>query len=243
MKKDLQSYEKHHKEFDSELNSHETTLKIIEGYDNNKQFESLGFGIALNLTKNKPSTLIDIGSGTGWLLRKMSPYFDKVIGIEPSGAAMKTALKINELNKNVSVVNMDMIDGLEHLNIQSPVFLTTSTVLNHIEDYYIAEFLNKLNSLPLGSILFFDERYGKNKNWNMWHVRSKEWWRNNLNGWQVIFLDIENSDYPTGIYGFRTNDKIKNYKSVLLEKLIWKISYVFYFTQRILRKICRTIIK
>ena len=243
MKKDLQSYERHNGEFNTELNSHKATLKIIEGYDNNKQFESLGFEIALNITKNKPKTLIDIGSGTGWLLRKMSPHFEKVIGIEPSGAAMNTALKINSGNKNVSVVNMDMVDGLEYLKIQDPVFLTTSTVLNHIEDYYVAEFLNKLNNLPEGSVLFFDERYGKNKNWNMWHVRSKDWWRNNLNKWQIVFLDIECSGYPSGIYGVKTNLKIKNHSDNILQKIIWEISYVFYFSHRLINKIWRIVKK
>ena len=140
-------------------------------------------------------------------------------------------------------VNKDMLDAINELDIKEPVFITTSTVLNHIESNYVAEFLKTINNLPSASVLFFDERYDKNTNWNMWHVRNKDWWRSNLPSWQLIFLDIENSGYPTGIYGIRTDNKIKNYKSSMLEKFIWKISYVFYFTQRMFKKICRTIIK
>ena len=99
MNKDLKSYSAHDKEFQSKLNSYDTTLSIIKNYDEQKQFERLGFELALKLTSALPKTHIDIGSGNGWLLRKMSPYFEKCIGIEPSKTGSELSLKINEQKK------------------------------------------------------------------------------------------------------------------------------------------------
>jgi SAM-dependent methyltransferase len=243
MRKDLKSYEKHNSQYLEEINSYESTIKIIEKYDSINQFKVLGFELSIKLTRDLPAIAIDIGSGTGWLVKKLSPIFKKVIAVEPSSAALDVSRKVNQSSDNVLYVNKDMLDAINELDIKEPVFITTSTVLNHIESNYVAEFLKTINNLPSASVLFFDERYDKNTNWNMWHVRNKDWWRSNLPSWQLIFLDIENSGYPTGIYGIRTDNKIKNYKSSMLEKFIWKISYVFYFTQRMFKKICRTIIK
>lgn len=243
MNKDLKSYSAHDKEFQSKLNSYDTTLSIIKNYDEQKQFERLGFELALKLTSALPKTHIDIGSGNGWLLRKMSPYFEKCIGIEPSKTGSELSLKINEHNKNVSVINKDMIDGLDHLNISEPVFITTSTVLNHIENYYVAEFLKTINKLPNNSVLFFDERYDKNINWNMWHVRSKDWWIKNLPDWQLIFLNIELAGYPSGIYGVKTNEVLKQHKMSTLEKTFWVFSSFIYTSKRIIKKILGYFIK
>ena len=61
------------------------------------------------------------------------------------------------------------------------------------------------------SVLFFDERYDENINWNMWHVRSRDWWREKLPNWQLIFLDINIAEYPSGIYGIKvTKENIIN---------------------------------
>jgi hypothetical protein len=225
MHKDLKSYAAHDREFHSELNSYDATLGIIKKYDEEKQFEKLGFALALKLTTVLPKIHIDIGSGNGWLLRKMSPYFEKCIGIEPSEAGSTLSLKINSENKNVSVVNKDMIDGMEYLNITKPVFITTSTVLNHIENYHVGDFLKKVNELPHGSVLYFDERYEKTSEIKMWHVRSKDWWRDRLPNWQVIFLDINVDAYPSGIYALcLKEEKLKNVKSLsFFEKITWRM--------------------
>ena len=237
MNKDLKSYAAHDKEFESELNSHEATLGIIKKYDEQKQFERLGFELALKLTSNLPKTHIDIGSGNGWLLRKMSPHFEKCIGIEPSKTGSELSLKINEHNKNVSVVNKDMIEGMNFLSPKNSVFITTSTVLNHIENYYVAEFLKVVNKLPSGSVVFFDERYDKNINWNMWHVRSKDWWTKNLSDWQLIFLNIDLAGYPSGIYGIKTDAILKQYNMSFLEKIFWTLSNFIYILKRFTKKI------
>lgn len=223
MKKDLQSYKKHDDEFNTDLNSYETTISVIEKYDSEKQFERHGFELAIKLTSKLPNTHIDIGSGNGWLLRKMSQHFEKVIGIEPSKTGAELSLKVNSNKKNISVLNMDMIDGIKDLNPQKPVFMTTSTVLNHIENYYVKEFLSNVNLLPIDSILFFDERYDKEADLKMWHVRNKDWWRKSLPNWQLIFLDISIDNYPSGIYGICLGkEKLQNkYNETKLQKVMW----------------------
>lgn len=243
MKKDLKSYIAHDKEFQTDLNSYDKTLSIIKEYDAQKKFEKLGFELAIKLTTNMPKTHIDIGSGNGWLLRKMSPYFEKCIGIEPSKTGSDLSLKINAQNKNVSVINKEMIEGLDFLSPKDPVFITTSTVLNHIENYYVAEFLKSINNLPEGSVVFFDERYDKNIDWNMWHVRSKDWWIKNLPTWQLLFLNIELAGYPSGIYGAKTAEILKQYNMSTLEKTFWKFSNFMHISKRFVKKIFSYFIK
>ncbi len=245
MNKDLKSYEKHNSQYLEEINSYESTLKIIERYQKIDQFKILGFELAIKLTKQLPTTAIDIGSGTGWLLRKLSPIFKNVIAVEPSSAALDVSKKINKSSNNVLYVNKDMIDAVNDLNIKEPVFITTSTVLNHIESNYVGEFLRIINNLPGASVLFFDERYDKNTNWNMWHVRSKDWWRENLPSWQLIFLDIENSGYASGIYGIKvTDDKIlKTYKRNPIQKMTWGVDYFYNIFKRIIQKLWRILKK
>lgn len=243
MKKDEKSYHTHDAEYNSELNSYEATLKVIKNYDDHKQFENLGFALALSLTTKMPATHIDVGSGNGWLLRKMSPHFKKVIGIEPSKTGSELSLKINKENTNVSVVNKDMVDGLEYLSPVEPVFMTSSTVLNHIENFYVAEFLKRVNHLPIGSVLFFDERYDKNIDWTMWHVRSKDWWMNNLPNWQMQFLNLDVAGYPSGIYGTLVGKEnlIKMYKMSGGEKIYWSINGAINIILRIVKKSWRVV--
>lgn len=239
MKKDLQSYHRHDKDFNSESNSFEQTKKIIQGYDNQDVFFNLGFKFAVEITKNLPKTHIDVGSGNGWLLRKMSPYFEKVIGIEPSAKGIEVAKQTIAECNNVTFINDDMVSAFEKLHCTEPVFVTTATVLNHIENFYVAEFLKKINSLPQGSVLFFDERYDSNINWNMWHVRSKDWWRENLPAWQVIFFDINAAGYSSGIYAIKTENIIPNKSKSRVEKFYWFIDKLLNFIKRLVQKILK----
>jgi Methyltransferase domain len=239
MKKDLQSYHKHDKDFNSESNSFEQTKKIIKEYDDTNVFTRLGFQFAVDVTKNLPKTHIDIGSGNGWLLRKMSPYFTSVIGIEPSRQGIEVAKQTTKECTNVSFINDDMVNALEKLEVHEPVFVTTATVLNHIENNYVAEFLKKVNLLPVESVLFFDERYDENIDWTMWHVRSKDWWRHFLPDWQIIFLDINAAGYPSGIYGVKvgTDRKLPNSKQTSLGKIFWGVNKLQNLINRILLKL------
>lgn len=191
MNKDLKSFEAHDKDYGNYFDL-EKSKKVANEYLQTKVFEQLGFKKMIDDLNGKIKIHIDIGSGTGWLVMATSPYFGKVIGIEPSQKAVDIAAQILKENNlaNVSFVVKDMIDGIISLDIQEPVFITTATVLSHIKDYYVKEFLEIVNKLPIGSTLFFDEPYEKNIQQNLWHIRSKEWWAKNLNNWDLNFRGV-----------------------------------------------------
>lgn len=239
MKKDLQSYKKHNSEYLEDWNNCDSNVRIIEKYDRLNLFKNLGFEHAIKMSHPLPETHIDIGSGNGWLTRKTAPLFKTVIGIEPSKTIVEVAKQINKSFSNVSFINMDMTEGLQRLSIKNPVFMTTATVLNHIEDYYVEEFLSQINILPENSTLFFDERYDKNVSWNMWHVRNKDWWVKNLPNWQLLFCNIENSGYASGIFGICVgkNNVLPNHKMGIFTKALWNISKVFNIIERVINKI------
>ncbi|MDQ5962369.1 MAG: Class SAM-dependent methyltransferase [Patescibacteria group bacterium] len=239
MKKDLKSYERHNKDYVLDQDTYYSKEAVIKRTEDSNMFKSSGFELAFTLSKKLPETHIDIGSGVGWLTRKTAPLFKHVIGIEPSTAAVSAAKKVNDDCTNVSFVNKDMVDGLVSLNLSEPVFVTTGAVLSHIEDYYVEEFLKRINDMPIGSNLFFSENYDKNMHWKFWHIRNKDWWRKNLPNWQLIFLDLENSGYASGIFGLRLHpeDLIKTKQYTLLEKTSWKLNFFINLFVRFAKKI------
>lgn len=237
MKKDLQSFEKHTKDYE-EIYTLDKVKEILKEYTRENLFQKLGFEKAINKTKNI-NTHIDIGCGSGWLLYETSLLFKKVIGIEPSKTILEKAKIITSNNNysNIEFLNTDMIDGIDLLEIKEPVFITTSTVLSHIKDFYVKKFLKRLNSLPEGSYLFFDERYDKNIQQNMWHIRNKNWWAKNLNNWQLEFFELENSGYKSGIFGtkIKKGEKINYFDLTFFEKIKWQIEGILNKINRIVR--------
>lgn len=241
MKKDLTSYQKHDSEFNADINGLDQTLDILKKYDEVDQFKILGFEYAIKMSNPTPDTHIDVGSGNGWLVKKTSSQFKKVIGIEPSSKGVELARKITEGQKNITFINKDMVDGLNELSPRDPVFITTATVLSHIEDFYVTEFLKIVNELPINSYLCFDERYDKNIQWKMWHIRSKEWWEERLPNWQLYFLNLENNGYPSGIFGMciGKSNVIPTHRMSKTETLIWSASRIKHLTLRALKKILK----
>ncbi len=239
MQKDLKSFLAHDKDFHSESNSSETTKKIVAEYEKNETAKRIGAFLAIQLTSSLPKIHIDVGSGNGWLIKALNPHFEKSIGIEPSSKGIEVAKETTNECKNVEYINDDMVGAFEKMTLTEPVFVTTATVLNHIENYYVAHFLNKLESLPEGSVLFFDERYDENVDWNMWHVRSKDWWRTHLNEWQVIFLDIDVAGYPSGIYAtkVRSDSKLPTIEMGTAAKTSWFLNKIYNMIRRIVIKI------
>lgn len=237
MKKDLQSFEEHNKEY-NELYTLESMKEVLDNFDKEKSFEVLGFKQALDKISGV-KTHIDIGCGSGWLLYKTSPLFDRVIGIEPSKAVVEMDEKIaKERNfTNVEFLNMDMIDGIKKLDIKEPVFITTATVLSHIKDFYVKEFLRVLNDLPEGSAIFFDERYDKNIQQNMWHIRSRNWWAKNLPDWQLEFFGLDLSGYKSGIFGrkIKKGQKIENFELNSIQKIKWHVNGLNHRKNRLAR--------
>jgi Methyltransferase domain len=237
VKKDLRSYRIHNETYEKERDFYSKNA-IIERTEKTRDFERTGFGLALALTKILPKTHIDIGCGVGWLIRKMHPHFEHSVGIEPSEAALLSAKELMKDAPSVHFLNCDMVDGINQLNLKEPAFFTTGAVLSHIENYYVEEFLKVLNEVPTGSVLYFSENYDRNMNWDMWHIRSKEWWRKRLSKWQLIFLDIEVGGYPSGVYGIKVDDpdKVTNNERGLLWGMYWIFDALINITNRTLKK-------
>lgn len=152
---------------------------------------------------------VDIGSGGGYLSSKTAPYFEKVIGVEPSKAAVEIGRELFQDTPNLEFRCQSMLEWVESTEFDKPLFITSCAVFTHIPNDVVATFLAKLNAaLPHGSILYFYEPYGKNIDVNLWHVRSRSWWQQKLFNFDCKFVDIHESGYTKGIFaakvpGFR----------------------------------------
>ncbi|MFM2383938.1 MAG: Prochlorococcus phage [Candidatus Parcubacteria bacterium] len=227
MQKDLQSYHVHDSEYrDKKLNNLQIISDLYKKYDEERQFEVTGFARAIERTSPLPETHIDVGCGGGWLLRKTAPLFKEVVGIEPSLEAINYAKTLLSTQfQNISFINAEMLEGIKSCFSRGKSFITTSIVLSHIDDTYVSAFLDEFKYFPDGSILFFDERYGKNIQKDMWHIRSKAWWASQLPDWQLTFFDLNNTGYKSGIYGIKIGkDSIKDvYKMNRFQKIVWGV--------------------
>lgn len=245
MEKDTESYESHHSAYVTESNDVEHTKEIQKQYEERDQFKFAGFEKAITTTSPLPSTHIDVGSGTGWLLLKTSPYFQKVIGIEPSINAVEVARTLLKDHTNVEIIHSDMVDAFDTNMPTIPVFITTAVVFSHIKNYYVEEFLKRVNNLPKGSVLFFDERYDKNIQWKLWYIRRKFWWAKRLSNWDLTFYEINDSGYKSGIYGVCVGkDQVKNtYLPSFVENIVWTLQGIFYKAVDVLRTVWKLLKK
>ncbi len=223
MKKDLSSFIAHDNQYVVNDVEVENTLQIIKKYDDDKVFENQGFDRALGLFPNR-NLHIDIGSGTGWLLRKTSPLFEKVIGIEPSKAATNVSSRILKDNQNIEYINEDMVDAILKMQLKSPAFFTTSIVLSHIKDFHVSNLLEVLNSAPEGSTLYFYENYDTPISHRHWYIRNRNWWSSQLPNWDLSFFDIQNDIYKSGIFGKCVG--AQNVKSFYRMTLVQNISWI-----------------
>lgn len=154
-------------------------------------------------------TAVDIGSGTGWSAAATSPLVDRVIAIEPSEAAVVIA---RELYPASTYPNITWIIGfaeteLHALTLTSPTLFFTGCVFSHLRDTEVKKICKVLGDVaPAGSVLSFAECWG-DEAWHqlMWHVRTKEWWRTQLPGWELDFHgpQVPGERYHKGIWGVK----------------------------------------
>ncbi len=232
MKKDIESYIEHNKQYEDPLVRKWIREECIR--DDLNMFEKLGFKKAVDENPKVRNLHIDIGSGAGGLLFKTAPYFKKAIGIEPSKAAIEIAKAFTRGGvKNIEFINAGAVDAIRSLDLDEPVFFTTSIVFSHLKDYHVAECLKLINNAPLGSILLFNEPYDKNIQRRLWYVRRKRWWAENLPNWTLSFREHTDDGYKYkyGIFGICVGREnvINNYKTNVLEDILWIIGGVFHF--------------
>jgi SAM-dependent methyltransferase len=233
-KPDLQSYIAHDREFQMS-NSMEHHIREYKKQDTYGQFERWGYKKIMEAFPEVRSMHIDFGCGGGWLLTKTSPFFKTVVGVEPSASGVEVAKEINKGLNNVQFICADMVEGFKKLEISEPVFVTTTTVLSHIEDAWVEEFLKLVNTLPKGSILFFAESYDQNIQRKLWHVRSRYWWSSQLSNWQLIFNDAgQISNYGIAGYCPGQNNVLSVYKPGFFGKMFWGFQGYFYKLKAVL---------
>lgn len=238
---DAESYIAHNSQYEQEASKQ----LHIEGYKNQDtygQFERFGYRKIMEAFPGVRGMHIDFGCGGGWLLSRTAGLFNKVVGVEPSASAIEIAKEINKGNKNVSYFCEDMVEGFKKLEISGPVFVTTTTVLSHIEDGWVEEFLKLVNTLPKGSILFFAESYGQNIQRKLWHVRNKNWWASRLDNWQMIFSDTGAvSNYGIAGYCVGKENVLAVYGLGQFDKIYWQVQGMFYKVKAGLKYILKSI--
>lgn len=238
MKKDLNSYIAHNAQYEVNDITEKNTLNTIKKYDALQLYERQGFVSAIEKFSHR-KLHIDIGSGTGWLLRKTAPVFEKVIGIEPSKTATQASSKALSQYSNIEYINEDMVDALKVINITEPAFFTSAIVFSHIKNFHVTNFLNELDNAPAGSTLYFFENYDTNIQHPFWYIRNKEWWAKRLPNWQLTFFDLQNDEYKAGIYGINVGRQnvTNTYALSFSRKIIWTISGWINLSKKALKKL------
>ena len=149
---------------------------------------------------------IDVGSGTGWSAAALSPLVEKVVALEPSQAAIDISKTVYPLDQysNITWITGFAESVLPDLKLDTPSLFLTGCVLSHIRDIEVMKICTQIDkAAPVGSILSFAECWG-DKEWHqlMWHVRTKDWWQQQLPDWELDFHgpQVPESDEYKGTY-------------------------------------------
>ena len=204
------SYEKHHDQYD-QPDSLIYHREIYKKYHNDVLINNPNNSVIdfLDQHNHLITTAIDIGCGGGWACAELSKRFEYVIGIEPSSSALNIAKDIypSEVYPNISWINDFAEEALDKLSFEQPIFLFSGCVLSHLTDEAVINITAKISKITTsGSGLSFCENWGKEFHDYMWHVRTTEWWQNNLPGWNINFHgpSIEGkSNRFQGIHGIK----------------------------------------
>lgn len=179
---------------------HDNTMYYKHGLDfwlnHNKQHEKDAFNndelkvkTLLEKYPNIRNTAIDIGSGGGWMCNKLTEYFDIVYGIEPSKKAIDLCRELYK-GKKIKWVHGYSEDAFNVIDFPTEhVFLNTCSVFIHIDDKYIIPTLKWINENFNNSILSFQEFWSDTIHINqpLHNCRTKEWWCDHLNNWELDF--------------------------------------------------------
>ena len=202
--------------------SHDNTMYNLHGLEfwekHNKEHIDKAFNneeikVAQLLEKN-PSirkNAIDIGSGGGWMSKKLSSIFENVYSIEPSEKAIKICKQIYDV-PNITWIEGYAEDVLKNENIpKENVFINTCSVFIHVDDEYVTKTLKYINENFKNSILSFQEFWSEEIPFNqpLTNCRTIHWWKSNLNNWELDFHGPSMAQYGDmyrnffkGIHGY-----------------------------------------
>jgi precorrin-6B methylase 2 len=154
-------------------------------------------------------TAVDVGSGSGWSGAALAKLVPKVIGIEPSQAAVDIS---KEIYTKDTYPNITWLQGLAEevlptLKLETPTLFLTGCVLSHIRDKEVIQICEAITkAAPQGSIMSLAECFG-DEEWHqlMWHVRTKDWWRAQFPQWELTFHGplVPGENYSKGIWGVK----------------------------------------
>ena len=207
--KSTTSFVQHNQQYE-DSNAFERAREICERNIKNNEINNASFRVLDLLEKHQSvKTTVDIGSGVGWISASLSNKMEKIIAIEPSAAAIEIAKKLFPSHEYPNIIWKVGLgeDLLPILHLDKPTLFVTGCVLSHLRDSEAAKICQLVSNIaPTGSILSFDERWGETrKDQFMWHVRTQEWWRENLAGWELDFhgAEVDNRGYNAGIHGVK----------------------------------------
>lgn len=162
-------------------------------------------GVLLAQHPGVRNTAVDIGSGTGWYAKKLSQQFGRVIAIEPSVAAINIAQQFYPEKQFPNILWMEGFaeNILCKLHFQLPVLFFSGVVLSHLRDREVKQICQAVTlCAPKGSLLSFSECWGMEYHQLMWHIRTKEWWQEQLPGWELNFHGPQVQNIPGRHKGF-----------------------------------------
>lgn len=135
---------------------------------------------------------VDIWSWSWFYANKLTQYFSKVYAIEPSSTGISIAKKITN-NDKITWINDFGEKAIWNIIAQhdEPIFLLTSTVLSHLDDDVVSVICQRLNDTQIGSVFAFSEVFGRMKHQHLWHIRTKDWWKEMLPWWEIDFFGPE----------------------------------------------------
>ncbi len=186
------------------------------GYRNIKEdrINWADFRIQDMLTKHQMiQTAVDIGSGTGWVSAALHPLIPTIIALEPSAAAIDISKRAypNETYPNITWHTGFAEDLLPLLTLTTPTIFVTGCVLSHLRDQEVEKICAAIVKIaPAESILALSECWSEETPWHqqMWHVRTKAWWRAQFPDWTLEFGGTKHphGDYHMGIWA--TKDQV-----------------------------------
>jgi len=95
-------------------------------------------------------------------------------------------------------------EELNKLKLKKPALFSTMCVLAHLCDEDVVDILKAVDKVaPVGSVWSASEPWGDEYHRDCWHIRTPEWWSDNMPDWEFEFYaDYALTDPPGRYKGF-----------------------------------------
>ena len=133
--------------------------------------------------------------------------FSRVVAIEPSSSAIEISKYYFDhgFTSNIEWKNgfaEEVLLNVEALTV--PIFVFSGVVLSHTPHKVAKKILKFINeNLAIGSAGLLVEAWGNPRSERLWHVRSKAWWQENLDNFELDFYGLERENTPGEFLGLK----------------------------------------